>query len=132
MIEVWTDGAYSIQKQRGGYAFLIRDEDGDEVRRCVQIRYSSSQRAELVAIREAIRIIPGHEVVLIHTDSQYAVGGFSGKWKLKANTDIWHTLMELAKGRDITLEHIPRCSTPEHVAVDAAAKQAMYVGGGNF
>lgn len=120
----WTDGAYSMPKRAGGYASLIQDVRLNiEYRHVERLINSTSQRAELLAVLDVLEFLPSRADVTIFTDSMYAVQGFLGNWKLKANLDLWEKLFTYT---NCELVHIPRCSTPEHKRVDAAAKAVMY------
>ena len=124
---VWTDGAYSIPKRAGGYAFMAQDVFSSiEYRVAGRFTNSTSQRAELLAIIAALDYLPICEDVTIFTDSMYAVEGLAGNWTLKANLDLWEQLKFWQEYTHYELIHIPRCSTPEHKRVDAAAKAVMY------
>ena len=87
---------------------------------------STSQRAELQAIISTLVYLPVASDVTIFTDSMYAVQGLLGNWELKANLDMWESLKFWQNYTCYELVHIPRCSTPEHKRVDAAAKAVMY------
>jgi ribonuclease HI len=120
----WTDGSGRPHTTHcGGAAVRLLTERGIEDS-AFHVCNTESQRTELLAIIEALDLVPSGTAIHIYTDSQYAVQGFAGKWKLKANLDLWAQLRSLAGRRTVTLEWIARNSTSNHIAVDQLAKQA--------
>lgn len=132
MYLAWTDGAARKGADGAWHAgvavILVRGtSDGAVVRESSSYHSCSttSQQAELLAVIEALEMVSPGEHIHIDTDSMYVVEGLLGKWNLRQNAAIWTQLRNLVASRDAEFTHIPRCSDPESIEVDALAKRAM-------
>lgn len=67
MINVWTDGACSGNV--GGWACLLEDGEADS-----GVGGRTNNEAELLAILWALELCPSCSDILVHTDSQLAIG----------------------------------------------------------
>lgn len=121
---LYTDGAYSIRQQRGGIGYLILNDEEDEMIMEVSHFYcgTTSQRAELTAVIEALRCCPLDSYVEVRTDSTYIAEGYIGEYDLKKNLDLWEELRELAANLRLTINYIPRRSDGWARIVDDLAK----------
>ena len=92
MIEIYTDGSCIKNPKNpngpGGWAFCIIEDnidfimsDGDSC--------TTNNRMELTAIIEALSSIKSDTECTIYTDSQLCINCATGKWKRKANLDLW-------------------------------------------
>lgn len=87
--EIWTDGGYSISCGKGAFAYIILNEAGEEVcRHAERLLHSTNNRCELLAIYNALRVVPMGSRVRVHSDSQYAIGVLSGEYRRNKNIDI--------------------------------------------
>jgi ribonuclease HI len=85
-VTIYTDGACSGNnrpgKQPGGWGVVLmcgnryKELSGGHPR-------TTSNRMELVAIYQAIRALKGPASIMLHTDSQNAIGWLSLNWKRK-------------------------------------------------
>jgi ribonuclease HI len=67
---------------------------------------TTNNRMELTAIIEAISSIkPGLECK-IYTDSQLCINCATGKWKRKANLDLWKEYNKFCKNKIINFEWV--------------------------
>lgn len=111
LVEIWTDGACKVQTTKlGGWAYICKF-DNFEFWNCSKLPDSTSNRAELTAIIEALRFIYnsnilGHDVI-IYSDSKYCVNGITNwinNWRENnygdgtiKNKDLWEKLYKLDK-----------------------------------
>lgn len=121
---LYTDGAYSMKRNRGGIGYLAIDETTDELLFEVSLPYhnQTSQRAELMAVIEALTRCSPDEHVTVRTDSEYIVEGFAGNYNLVKNTDLWDELNAVAAQIRVKMEYIPRRSDEWACMVDDLAK----------
>ena len=90
-MKIYTDGAYSMSRNRGGYAFIVC-EDGKFTKKYYKsITDSTNQRAEIMAVISAFRYIVKQNIerAEIITDSMYVVGTSTLGWKIGSNQDLW-------------------------------------------
>ena len=57
-------------------------------RNAERIEKSTNNRCELLAIINAVRLLPDHCSATIYTDSQYCIGVLTGQYRRKKNNDI--------------------------------------------
>jgi len=106
MLEVWSDGAYSLSDGAGGWAWATEDGRYDSG----GVWGATSQRMELTAALEAMRALPRPLIVV--SDSAYLCSCFTQSWHVRwarngwrtsagapvANRDLWQALLELVEG----------------------------------
>lgn len=110
-ISIYTDGAYSASRSKGGYAFIIYENDKPVKKYLKSIENSTNQRTEMLAVISVFRYllklntIPN---VTIFTDSMYVVGTCDRNWKINANQDLWDILLPLYEQlkNNVTFTHI--------------------------
>ena len=106
--ELFTDGACSGNPGPGGWAFLLRNAAGDEVKEDGAENPTTNNRMELLSTIRGLERIPEGESVRVTTDSQYVAKGAiewlpgwkARGWKRKvgtklepvANEDLWRRL----------------------------------------
>lgn len=87
--DIWTDGGYDIATGKGAFSYIVIDENGVEVcRHAERLLHSTNNRCELLAIYNALRVVPMGSRVRVHSDSQYAIGVLSGEYRRNKNIDI--------------------------------------------
>ncbi|MBL8741705.1 MAG: ribonuclease HI, partial [Myxococcales bacterium] len=93
----YTDGACTGNPGPAGLGVVIVKPEG---RRELSeyLGEATNNIAELVAIERAIELTAPDDVV-VHTDSQYAIGVLSKGWKAKANTDLNMRIRALLSAR---------------------------------
>lgn len=131
MLELYTDGSASTETRLGGWAVIsscglaISDKESN----------TTSQRMELTAAIEAVKLIKEGELAVIHSDSQYVIMGItvwafswiSQNWRDGAikNRDLWETLLEVSKGRTIKWVKVKAHSGDKYNEIaDVAAREA--------
>ena len=132
---VWSDGSVEGGITNGGAGVFIEDPDGREHLLTVPAGDTCiSYRAELVALREALRFLleqpasPHTEPVVSCTDSQSALASLRGGPSTQTSLiggDIWAALRQLAaQGRSVYLQWVPsHCGLPGNERADELAKQ---------
>lgn len=111
MVKIYTDGAYSMARNKGGYAFIIYHEDKPIKKFSRSISNATNQVAEVLAVISVFRYLLkhlDHPNVEIITDSMYVVGTTCQGWKVKTNQELWKTyftLYEKVKER-VTFKHV--------------------------
>jgi ribonuclease HI len=106
IVTVYTDGACSGNPGPGGWAWAVAP--GGEPHGVGGAAHTTNQRMELTAVLEALRSVPGDELVIM-SDSTYVVQCFRDRWwqrwqtngwrnsqrKPVANVDLWEPLIEV-------------------------------------
>jgi ribonuclease HI len=110
-LTVYTDGAYSMARAKGGYAFIVLEDKQKPKRFYKSIENSTNQRAEILAVMAFYRYLLGLEhkpKVDLFTDSMYVIGTTLHNWKQNSNLDLWKRYFNLyEKVKDlVTLHHV--------------------------
>jgi len=115
---LFTDGACLGNPGPGGWAYMIKDDDGGLVREdCGGESRTTNNRMELMGTIEGLRSLKDSTTVVLCTDSQYVVKGINEwltGWKRRGwrkadkkpvlNADLWQELDELLQRHDVTAE----------------------------
>ncbi len=137
--QIWTDGACRGNPGPGGWAFIVRAEDGTEEVCYDHARSTTNNRMELTAVLEALKILPAGSSATVFSDSQYVVKGMSQwvvGWQRKnwrksdgkpvLNDDIWKQLVEVAGIRDVAWQWVEgHAGQEENERCDALANRAL-------
>jgi ribonuclease HI len=96
-IEIFTDGACSGNPGLCGIGIVMKF--GEKIRQVSQrLGHGTNNIAELTAILKALQMVKTPEVpVVIHTDSQYALGVLSLGWKARENKMLIGQIIEEMK-----------------------------------
>lgn len=100
-IEVFTDGAYSSNRNQGGIGvvFVINGKKVYEYSNTIP--NTTNNKCELLAVIYALRAVSKHtESLIIYSDSQYVIGCATKGWQRKKNVNLWKafdTVYERAK-----------------------------------
>lgn len=129
---VYTDGSCSVKDRTGGYAWLIVDDEGEELGGGYETDTTIS-RMELMAAISALQEIllwedqgfePSDSVILLLSDSEYVVKGFMDKNRARnKNRDLWDVLDNLASWFELVhMEHVKgHAGHADNEAVDRLA-----------
>jgi len=120
----WTDGSCDPNPGPGGWGYmvefggqLVREDFGGETD-------TSNNRMEMRAIIEALDACGKASEVIVRTDSQLVVLCAVGRWKKRANLDLWAEMADLCRWRSVVFEwwrgHI---GTPGNERADCLANQ---------
>ncbi len=124
----FTDGACSGNPGPAGAGMVVirpggRIEEGYEF-----LGTATNNIAELTAILRALEAIPADvPQILVHTDSQYAIGVLQKGWKAKVNQElIAKTRSLLAKRPQARLVYVPgHAGVPMNERADELAREAI-------
>lgn len=91
-VEFYTDGAFSAIRNAGGIGVVVVI-DGQKVYEYSHTYYdTTNNKCELLAVITALNSISKPvESITIYSDSQYVIMCAQGKWKRKANLELWAT-----------------------------------------
>jgi ribonuclease HI len=84
----YTDGACTGNPGPAGSGWIVVAPDGKTREGSSYLGEATNNVAELTAIYLAVRKVPERVPVVVHTDSQYAIGVLSKGWKAKANGEL--------------------------------------------
>jgi len=106
MITIYTDGSCIINPNGpGGWAICII-ENNIEFVLSGNHDNTTNNRMELTAIVEALSCVKKNTDCKIYTDSQLCINCATGKWKRKANTDLWELYDKVSKDKNIIFEWV--------------------------
>jgi ribonuclease HI len=117
-IVAYTDGASSnnsdADNRCGGWGVVILyiDDKGNEVEggyKTMQgtLKGASNNMMELEAIRRALMAVKKeNQTIIIHSDSEYAIGVLSKGWKAKANENLVREIKTLMFKHTVTFEWV--------------------------
>lgn len=136
--EIATDGACRGNPGPGGWAAIIRDQDGERE------LYGSdpdttNNRMELLALIHALRTLPESSSVRVKSDSQYLIKGCTewiSSWKRRGwrttdkkpvkNQDLWQELSQLMELHSLEWQWVRGHSgDPDNERADALANLAI-------
>ena len=107
MIQIYTDGScISNPNGPGGWAIAIIEEDGREYYLSDKNSCTTNNRMELTAVLEAISSVKENQECIIFSDSQLTINCATGKWKRKANLDLWKEYDKVSKNKIINFEWV--------------------------
>jgi ribonuclease HI len=125
----YTDGACSGNPGPAGVGVVLLDGNGKvSVELSEYLGQATNNVAELTAIQRAIEGAPAAETpLIIHTDSQYAIGVLTKGWKAKANTTLVAQIRSLLATRPrARLVYVPGHSgVPLNERADQLAREAV-------
>ncbi len=112
-VTVYTDGACDPNPGPGGWAAILRFDQGEQVLTGSE-KHSTNNRMELTAAIRALESLAAPSIVTLYTDSQYLQKGISEwlpNWLKKnwrgssgkvANRDLWEQLVAAANRHQVT------------------------------
>jgi ribonuclease HI len=141
MMIAYTDGACSYANNgNGGWAFLLRDENGTKIaERNGSVFRTTNNQMEMRAAIEALLAVPEGESVIIYSDSEYLVKGalsWIAGWKTKGwktkkkkpvkNRDLWEKIDNLQASRQVKWQWVRgHDGNPDNERCDGLASAAM-------
>jgi ribonuclease HI len=126
----YTDGACSGNPGPAGSGVVIVSPDGKIHDGLESLGEATNNVAELTAILRAVEWIPREaRAIVVHTDSQYAIGVLQKGWKAKANQDLVSRTKHLVQARSARLVYVPGHSgVALNERADALAREAVQTG----
>jgi ribonuclease HI len=93
----YTDGAcFGNPSGNGGWAAIVF-QGSNAWRLFGHLTSTSNNRAEALGVLAALEWVPAGSRLRLHSDSELTVRQLAGRYKIKANTDIWD-LIQLTRG----------------------------------
>lgn len=96
-MEIYCDGACSGNPGRGGWGYVVFENDIMIASGCGYEEYTTNNRMELMAVISALN---GFDNATIVVDSQYVFNGIT-KWMKKWQSNGWKTADGEVKNRDL-------------------------------
>lgn len=98
MTELYTAGAFNRDKQLGGWAVLLVENDGRTLLSGMELD-STANRMELIAAVSGIETLPPGSHITVFSDSQYLVYSMTQGWRRWQDQDHWDRLDALSRER---------------------------------
>lgn len=89
---IYTDGAYSPNRNVGAIAFVILKEGKIVAEFSKAYRNTTSQRMEQLAVAIALESIKSADSIEVYSDSTYVVYTCKKGWKRRHNLDLWQRI----------------------------------------
>jgi ribonuclease HI len=123
----YTDGACSGNPGPAGCGVVLVSPEGKMHEAFEFIGEATNNVAELTAILRAVETVPpGAHPIIVHTDSQYAIGVVQKGWKAKANQDLVARVRAAVSSRDVRLVYVPgHQGVPLNERADALARESV-------
>lgn len=105
----YTDGSSNNRNplRPAGAAYVILDENGKELHRASKgLMGKTNNFMEMLAIISAVNWVPEGASVVVHSDSEYAINAFSGKYRAKANINLIERYRQVSVGKHVTFEWV--------------------------
>lgn len=121
MKKIYTDGSCKKNPGRGGWAFIILNEQEEVINKSFGSEAeTTNQKMELKAVIESLKKIEKDEEVEVHSDSAYVVNCFLEGWmedwkengwknsakKSVANQELWKELDLLMQGKNVLFKKV--------------------------
>jgi ribonuclease HI len=128
--DVWTaytDGACSGNPGPAGCGVVLVSPAGKTHEGFEYLGEATNNVAELTAILRAVEWLPSRALgVVVHTDSQYAIGVLQKGWKAKVNQELVARAKRAVEARGARLTYVPgHQGVPLNERADALAREAV-------
>lgn len=135
---VYTDGSYKDSTKSGGWSSIILDKNNNCVELYSGLKYTSSNRMELMAVLETLKYFKEPSKIKIISDSMYVVNSITQHWAekwfenkdySKENLDLWIQVLELLKVHKVEVEWVKghACSKWNNRADELAQFAATFI-----
>lgn len=118
-VELFTDGACSVNPGMGGFAAILRYKGKEKVISGGD-EYTTNNRMELLAVIEGLKALKEPCNVAVYTDSQYVANGLEKGWakswrangwrksdkKPALNADLWEQLLTLSEKHTLNIHWV--------------------------
>src|ERR1035437_4049255 len=108
VVQIWTDGACSVNPGPGGYGVVFKNQ-GRNWEKSGGFRLTTNNRMELMGVIVALESLPANSKIILFSDSQYLVNsinkGWAEGWRARGwvkkgghkvpNADLWKRLLVL-------------------------------------
>ena len=125
----YTDGACSGNPGPAGSGVVLVAPGGTVHEGHEYLGEATNNVAELTAILRALEWIPAEApAIVVHTDSQYAIGVLQKGWKAKANGELVARTRSVVAERRAKLVYVPgHAGVPLNERADELAREAIQV-----
>jgi ribonuclease HI len=111
MIEIYTDGACSVNTRKGGWGVYIKDK---KIKLSGNTTNTTNNQMEMTAVIEALKYFKTKQNITIYSDSIYIIKGITEwiegwkkkDWKKVKNKDFWLEIDRLNQFHIITWKHV--------------------------
>jgi ribonuclease HI len=123
----YTDGACSGNPGPAGCGIVLVAPDGKVHEGFEFLGEATNNVAELTAILRAVEWLPSRaSAVVVHTDSQYAIGVLQKGWKAKVNQELVARAKRAVETRGVRLAYVPgHRGIALNERADALAREAV-------
>lgn len=106
-VVVYTDGAFSSNRQTMGYAFVVLKNDKKVYSWFNGEKGGTNNRAEILSAIFAIEYLKGLDIkdFTLYSDSMYLVGTLTLDWKRNKNLDLWDRIDKIKEGLNVIFKH---------------------------
>jgi len=107
MIKIYSDGAYSSSRNRGGWAYVILKDDEKIHHDYGDVFDTTNNRMEIISCMEGLKYCKtfGIKEVTVFSDSMYLIGTMSKSWRRNKNQDLWIEMEDVISGLSIEWKH---------------------------
>ena len=108
MFKIYTDGAYSGLRNRGGWSFVVI-HNNEKIYSTFDTQLdTTNNRMEIKASLEAMLWMKSNNIktAVIFTDSMYVINTMTKDWKRNKNNDLWDKMDEAINGLTIDWQHV--------------------------
>lgn len=125
--QAFTDGACSGNPGPAGSGVVLVEPGGKLHEGLEYLGEATNNVAELTAILRALEWIPADVgPIVVHTDSQYAIGVLQKGWKAKANQELVAHIRRVVQQRGALLRYVPgHEGVPLNERADELAREAI-------
>jgi ribonuclease HI len=125
--QAFTDGACSGNPGPAGSGVVLVEPGGKLHEGLEYLGDATNNVAELTAILRALEWMPADAgPVVVHTDSQYAIGVLQKGWKAKANQELVAHVKRVVQERGALLRYVPgHEGVPLNERADELAREAI-------
>ncbi len=122
----YTDGACTGNPGPAGSGTIVIAPGGKIHESYAYLGQGTNNIAELTAVLEALERTPAAEALVLHTDSQYAIGVLTKGWKAKANVALIEKIRAALRGRKVAFVYVPgHAGVPLNERADELAREAI-------
>lgn len=123
----YTDGACSGNPGPAGAGVIVIKPGGKMFEGFEYLGEATNNIAELTAVLRAVEAVPADAAgIVVHTDSQYAIGVLQKGWKAKVNQELIAKTKRLVEARGVHLEYVRgHHGHPLNERADELAREAI-------
>ena len=106
MIEIYTDGACSVNPGIGGWGAVLIFESGVEKEIYGSEIETTNNRMEITAVIKSLEELEDEQDIKIYSDSTYVINTITKNWKRNANNDLWDILDKLLSDKKVVWQWV--------------------------